>query len=707
VFSKLEPKVNKLIFNIASQEKSFCDAFIYEPINVDEERLGNLYMLGEIKDVSEDSFFILNHIATLAKRNYYGKTQKPCLLALEETLKKVNEGLQELILQKKTEWIGKLNFVIGTLSQNTFYFTLCGNPRIFFVRHGEVTDVGEKLVFGIKEIEPQKTFRSIASGKIERGDKILMLTSDVFYSISKENWGEIIKTKNPAKKIKELCSSQKLTVVNTGGILIISLAQEEKEGKEVFIPTSQIAEKNQQVFYAGEQNRKKAILTAFKRILKLIYAILRFIFKSLIYFLIWLWQITKRFLKFILSILRKFKFFQNLEERFKKISQNQFFRGVKNIIKFLRKKTVFIPILILLVILAGFAGTRYQKRENKVAEWKKILEQAQTKYKEGEIALIYGAEEKAIKSFGDTESLISKIEESGYLKREAKEIRESVMSKLQKLLNIQIIENPEILATLGSFSIKFDIKNIALTNDRSLLFASDPTSALFYKFNLKEKGGEFSLAPIAEGGVLKMISINEPEDLTLFFAPPENIFFYVQKENKLSESQIISSPYKDFEFQDLTYYKSSIYFLDSKEGEIIKFTVNPETKELSSGTIWLSSRTKKPVGAKSIACDGSIWTLNEEGSISKYANGYFIQNLKTLNIFGNPTKIWTSSSEPFLYVLDPPKKRLTILNKNGQVIKQYFSEKFDDLKDFLVSENENMIYLLNGHQIFVIKTEVK
>lgn len=705
MFDKQEPKVDKFVFNVSTQEKNFCDCFAYEPMNQSEERLGSLYMLGEIKDVSEDSFFILNHIATLIKRNYYSQTAKPCLMALEETLKKVNEGMQELISQKKTEWIGKLHFIVGILSQNTLYFTLCGNPRLFFVRSGEVTDVGEKIGVGVKEIIPHKIFRSVASGKVEKGDKVLMLTSDVFYSISRENWTEITKSHNPARKIKELCSSQRLTIVHNGGALVISLAHDEKEEKQIFMPAPQMPEKAPKAFYEERLSKKKRIFITLKRILKFLYVILRFIIKTLIYLLKWGGVLLKRFAKWFWTVLKKIHFFQKLEEKFKALPQNPVFQKINALIKFFRKKIVFIPFIFLLLALTVFAGIQYQKREVKLSEWKEILEEAKAKHKEGEIAIIYGAKEKAIKSFEEAETLVLKVEKSGYLKKEAGGIRESTMSKLQKLLNIEIIEKPEILATLGSFSIKFDIQKIVLTDDESMLFASDPSSALFYKFNLAEKKGEFSLAPIPEGGVSKMASLEAGQNPTIFFALPQSIFFYLPQEKKFSESQTLNSPYEDAEFQDLASYKNNIYFLDSKDGEIVKFVFDPEKNELSQGKIWLSRKTKKPQNAKSFACDGGIWALNEKGEILKFNNGYFIQKLETASNFEGATKIWTSSNHPFLYVLDPPKKRITILNKKGGVEKQYFSEKFDNLKDFWVSKNGNAIYLLNGNQIFIVKAK--
>ena len=44
-----------------------------------------------------------------------------------------------------------------------------------------------------------------------------------------------------------------------------------------------------------------------------------------------------------------------------------------------------------------------------------------------------------------------------------------------------------------------------------------------------------------------------------------------------------------------------------------------------------------------------------------------------------------------------------IIDKQGIVIKQFQSEKFDDLKDLAFSEDGKTIYLLNGTTIYRIK----
>jgi len=65
-------------------------------------------------------------------------------------------------------------------------------------------------------------------------------------------------------------------------------------------------------------------------------------------------------------------------------------------------------------------------------------------------------------------------------------------------------------------------------------------------------------------------------------------------------------------------------------------------------------------------------------------------------------KIFTSATLPYLYLLEPVQKRIIILDKKGQIVKQFQSQKFDNLLDFAISENGKTIYLLNGLKVYKI-----
>ncbi len=103
--------------------------------------------------------------------------------------------------------------------------------------------------------------------------------------------------------------------------------------------------------------------------------------------------------------------------------------------------------------------------------------------------------------------------------------------------------------------------------------------------------------------------------------------------------------------------------------------------------------------------DGSVWILNQDNSISRYHSGSYQEPI-TLDFFPFPeniTKIKTESSIPYFYLLEPVKKRVIITDKTGKIIKQFQSEKFDNLKDFDISKDGKTIYLLNNSEVYKVE----
>ncbi|PIQ05089.1 MAG: hypothetical protein COW72_03015, partial [Candidatus Nealsonbacteria bacterium CG18_big_fil_WC_8_21_14_2_50_37_10] len=121
--------------------------------------------------------------------------------------------------------------------------------------------------------------------------------------------------------------------------------------------------------------------------------------------------------------------------------------------------------------------------------------------------------------------------------------------------------------------------------------------------------------------------------------------------------------------------------------------------------VWLAQKTKKAIDGKSIAVDGSVWILNKDNSILRYYAGNFQETI-TLNIFPYPkdfSKIFASPQLPYLYLLEPVQNRLVIVNKQGRVIQQFQSQKFDNLLDFAVSKDGKTIWLLNGLKVYKVE----
>ena len=150
-------------------------------------------------------------------------------------------------------------------------------------------------------------------------------------------------------------------------------------------------------------------------------------------------------------------------------------------------------------------------------------------------------------------------------------------------------------------------------------------------------------------------------------------------------------------------YFSNLYFLDKENCEIIKYSYLGENN-WDSAKKWLKDKMDCN-NPKSIAVDGSVYILNSDNSISTYHSGLYQETIK-IDIYPNIeniTLIKTDKDIPYLYLLEPANNRIIVIDKkNAEIIKQFQSSKFNNLKDFEISPTGQTIYLLNGSIIYKI-----
>ncbi len=183
--------------------------------------------------------------------------------------------------------------------------------------------------------------------------------------------------------------------------------------------------------------------------------------------------------------------------------------------------------------------------------------------------------------------------------------------------------------------------------------------------------------------------IENPEtieiDLSIFFEPsPDNLI----------------PPSFEFSFDISDSYLSNVYFLDKKTCEIIKYSKTGK-ESWSSSSEWM--KDKGPCSSpKSMAIDSSVWILNENNSLLRFYQGEFKEKIE-FNFFPYPKdikKIKTKKDFPYLAFLEPSQKRVIVTDKKGEIVKQFYSKSFDNLKDLEISENNKNILILNGDAIY-------
>lgn len=173
-------KTEEILIKGGKNKKSICDIFSYEPENIEEASLGNLYMVAEL-NADEDSSHLISLLSSLIKREYYGSAHRGPLDSLEASLKKANLTLNELSNKGDLEWLGKLHFICAAINKEQHLFlSQSGNAQAFLCREGLLTNITKKIIPPPTKPHPAKTFQSVISGKIEPTDKLIFATPRLF-----------------------------------------------------------------------------------------------------------------------------------------------------------------------------------------------------------------------------------------------------------------------------------------------------------------------------------------------------------------------------------------------------------------------------------------------------------------------------------------------------------------------------------------------
>jgi len=649
-------------FNPKAKEDTIFDSFIYEPENISEKRLGNLYIVGQLSNALPYDAEFLSNLVQVIKSEYYSNLQRSSESALRESLRKANEFLSKIAREGKVNWLGNLNFTIlsikeanlapFTLSSNDIPFILnfaqVGRMKILLLRKDDILDISRDLEFQETEIYPLKIFENIVHGKLMLDDKIMILTRDVFSAFAEsddrknENLIEDFAQIANKKSLNEILKRRKKALSKISGIfLFIVLTEAHSKIAEAF-------------------SFKKFL----SRIPKLPPAKLKIKLPPFSP-LPPLPQLPKPYSE--ISLLRNKLAFPKIQPFLSRLKPCPFFKkgGTKGV----KKKIGLVLILTLILIISFFIFREEKKKELK--ETYQILEEIKAEKVRAENLLIFEDKTRANLLLQQALSKILPLTKKGLpLQSETKALKESIEESLVSLNQLEEIPNP------GLF---FEIPAQAKLHPKKMLLLDGS----LYLFN-----------PLKSNSLIQCFpETNELKETELQSISSEfNFALEISNQNRVN-------------FDELCTYGSYLYSLDSKLGEIIKYGKN---QEKFSGESWISPESKKsPVGAKSMTIDGNIWILTQDNKIDRYYQGIYKETLG-LNIFPlveNLTKIWTNFNLLHLYLLEPAKNRLIILSKKGDILKQYQSEKFDNLLDFAVSEDGKTIYLLNGLMVYRINIE--
>jgi hypothetical protein len=156
---------------------------------------------------------------------------------------------------------------------------------------------------------------------------------------------------------------------------------------------------------------------------------------------------------------------------------------------------------------------------------------------------------------------------------------------------------------------------------------------------------------------------------------------------------------------DVAAFNNRIYLLDSNNNQIYRYSKTT----VGYGNIreWISEENLDLSNATSLVIDGAIYILKSTGEILKLENGETVNWQSGLidPPVESPIKLKTTENSNYLYFIDPPTKRLIIIDKEGKLVSQFTSDSFNDLKDLYIDEGQKEIYLLNGSSIIGVAAQ--
>lgn len=177
--SRLESVVSDALETESGALQPYIKVFRYNPENAAHESLGTLLGIFEVGDRSESSAYIVNFIASVAKKEYFSQPRRSPSDSLEATLHKINRALAEIVKHGNTEWLGTLHAVVCSLEKNAIHFSVTGGGNLLLIRNGIASDIGDGLASEEASSHPLKTFTDTAGGRLQENDIFVMTTSSL------------------------------------------------------------------------------------------------------------------------------------------------------------------------------------------------------------------------------------------------------------------------------------------------------------------------------------------------------------------------------------------------------------------------------------------------------------------------------------------------------------------------------------------------
>ncbi|HRH23277.1 MAG TPA: hypothetical protein PK295_01450 [Candidatus Magasanikbacteria bacterium] len=364
--------------------------------------------------------------------------------------------------------------------------------------------------------------------------------------------------------------------------------------------------------------------------------------------------------------------------------------------------------IMLLTLIVGIAiliaSIMYMKAKQKEVlaeeQYQAQIVQVDEKQKEVESYLLYGENTKALVSLRSAESLLDSLNhETPEKKAHADEIKAELAKLLVRVQKITAI-TPEKIVDIKSTIPNAKPDSLVLAGDK-LIATGKADSSLYFVSTLtgtvEAKNAE-TARQLSQGYTAK------DNSQVVFISGSNTIVAYDNASDSIV-SKTIGYPNQSVVLADIALYNGRLYALDSGNGTLYRH--NPTQVGYDNGIVWLKTIQDQNILKEGVSfgIDGDLFIATSKGKIIKLSAGeeqpFEITGLDPA--LESPTLIETNSEFGNLYILEPSKKRVIMLDKEGTFKKQFTSDQWTNPTGLTISADEKQAYILDGTTVYKFK----
>ncbi|MBI3255923.1 MAG: hypothetical protein HYZ63_03050 [Candidatus Andersenbacteria bacterium] len=734
------PKIDSQELILCTQPNYVCETYIFEP-SPGEEHLGYLFAAAETEDRGGVGKELVDVVISAIQREYFRDRQRSPMQSFELALHQANLILHDAAERGVRDWMGYFHVSIGALVGRQLHVSVAGGASVWLARKTVMTCVSEGLAH-LPITNPLRTFSQVASGEVATRDVILLATGNFEHVFRPQDVARFTIDHSAATisaRLQQLYKDQQYTAP----LSVVTVA---------LLPDYIVAPREEPAFYKPRQaasaspdnlKPRKPLLIRKPGWRTVVLALSQSVQMAWRAFRAHAWLHVKRGgtlmgagltrgtgalvmmskqpgarvqgprdpeLTPINPSPRKPKSWSHIMSNILAFFRDMPRRLWRGLLRLPTTSKIFGVMALVLVVVLVFSLRALQNKralDQDIQRASELLHEAQTKQEAAAAALIYENRDQAKALLDQAQGAATSLSASGFYEAETREVQTAIQTQLDRLQKISRATGGAA-PTVGDFASQLagqpaspaGRQPIALFLVGEKLYTFNPSNNAIVAMDL---GGQTSVVSeeTKEIGFFTNGAVQTADKTILLTTGDPGLALFDTKDNSLSRQEIALAEDKTA-LGPLALFGNRLYVFDATVNNILTF--NKTLRGFAGGTPWISDSSFPASSIKSLAVDGSIYTLHSDGSIRRLFKGVGAEfTLDTLDPpLTSASKIITGEDFKSLYVLDPQKKRVVVLTKKGALVKQIFFANEADIKDVAIDAKEENLYALDGTKVIKV-----